>query len=62
MGVNQVISIKQGKRKISIASVARAVFSRQPADGAKHLQPITENSPGVKLRRAEELYQKATRS
>jgi hypothetical protein len=54
--------MKQSKRGMSIAAVAHAVFSRPPANGTQpSSQPITENSPGVKLRRAEELYKRATR-
>ena len=45
----------------NIATVAAAIFrsseSNKPAD---YVAPITENSPGVKLRRAEELYKRAT--
>ena len=47
--------------KPTIATVAAAIFrsseSNKPAD---YVAPITENSPGVKLRRAEELYKRAT--
>ena len=47
--------------KPTIATVAAAIFrSSESNEPAKYAAPITENSPGVKLRRAEELYKRAT--
>lgn len=49
------------EKRMTIADVATAVFGRVPSNGAgQQSQPLTENSPGVKLRRAEELYKRAT--
>ena len=45
----------------NIATVAAAIFrSSESNEPAKYAAPFTENSPGVKLRRAEELYKRAT--
>lgn len=52
---------KPKKTSATIANVAAAIFRRSGTDdSATYTPPITENSPGVKLRRAEELYKRAT--
>lgn len=52
---------KPKKTGATFASIAAAIFRRSDTtDSAPYVPPITENSPGVKLRRAEELYKRAT--
>ena len=52
---------KPKKTGATISTVAAAIFRRAgTTDSATYAPPITENSPGVKLRRAEELYKRAT--
>lgn len=52
---------KPKKHNVTIANVAAAIFRRSGTDDpVTYEAPFTENSPGVKLRRAEELYKRAT--
>jgi len=52
---------KPKKTGATIATIAAAIFRpSRTTESAAYAPPITENSPGVKLRRAEELYKRAT--